>query len=506
MKQIFAALLLLVTGLQTATAQKITYSEPDREDPRQMNYEIIGRLGGSIFTYKSFRDNHQIVVYDANMRQTQKIKLDFLPDKVINCDFITYPDYFYLIYQHQRKGNVFCTAVKFDKDGKRSTDPQVLDTTEVNFWANNRLYNLVVSQNKQYIGLYKVNSRNDKKYILGHALFSKDLTLVSKSKLEIAMPERNDYLSDFALDDEGDLAFLSLSGTSQSDNINKMLLVLKPKAADSLQIKEIPLKSMYLDDARIKADNKNRNFLIVSFFTKQRRGNIDGIFATVYNKLQQQFTVTQTNTISEEVRTDARSQGSTRTAFNDYFLEDIIVREDGGFIIAAESVYSQNRGGTYNRWDYFYGNQFVGTTNYYSWNNWNDFAYPWSRFNSTNNQITRYYAENIAVLSFASNAQMEWANIIRKSQYDDYSDDLIGYGVVNTGDAAHFIFNVLEKKNLILNEHMISPEGQLSRNPTFKNLDKGYEFMPRHGKQVGSRTFIVPCTYRNYICFAKIEI
>ena len=52
---------------------------------------------------------------------------------------------------------------------------------------------------------------------------------------------------------------------------------------------------------------------------------------------------------------------------------------------------------------------------------------------------------------------------------------------------------------------IISPDGKMNRNPTLKNLDKGYEFMPKYGKQVSAKQIIIPCLYRNYICFAKID-
>jgi hypothetical protein len=100
---------------------------------------------------------------------------------------------------------------------------------------------------------------------------------------------------------------------------------------------------------------------------------------------------------------------------------------------------------------------------------------------------------------------MEWSNVVRKSQFDDNSDDMIGFGMMNTGDQLHFLFNIQEKRTLILSDQSIAPGGQLTRNPTLKNLDKGYEFMPRHAKQIGLRQVLVPCQFRGYICFAKID-
>ena len=77
---------------------------------------------------------------------------------------------------------------------------------------------------------------------------------------------------------------------------------------------------------------------------------------------------------------------------------------------------------------------------------------------------------------------MEWSNVVHKSQFDDNTDNLIGYGLINTGDQIHYLFNVQEKRQTVFSDQTISPDGQLSHNATLKNLDKGYEFMPRHAK------------------------
>ncbi len=57
----------------------------------------------------------------------------------------------------------------------------------------------------------------------------------------------------------------------------------------------------------------------------------------------------------------------------------------------------------------------------------------------------------------------------------------------------------------MLNDQSLDADGKITRNPTLKNLDKGYEFMARYGKQVSSNQMIVPCLYRSYLCMAKID-
>ncbi|NJO25931.1 MAG: hypothetical protein HC867_09470 [Bacteroidia bacterium] len=118
---------------------------------------------------------------------------------------------------------------------------------------------------------------------------------------------------------------------------------------------------------------------------------------------------------------------------------------------------------------------------------------------------TRHYYENVAVFSFSSDAKLEWTNFIRKTQYEDNSDVTLSYQLFNTGGELHFLFNQLERRSLLLNDQSVGPDGQIKRNPTLRNLDKGYEFMPRFGKQTGARQLVIPCMTRNYICFAKLD-
>ena len=98
-----------------------------------------------------------------------------------------------------------------------------------------------------------------------------------------------------------------------------------------------------------------------------------------------------------------------------------------------------------------------------------------------------------------------WNKVFSKDHFDDDTDDLISYQLMNTGGQLHFLFNMEERRTNLLNDYTIEPGGKISRNPTLHNLDKGFEFMAKYGKQVSARQMIIPCLYRNNVCFAKIE-
>src|SRR4051794_33220886 len=102
MKKVVACLVLLVQ-IGFAYSQHVVYSEPDKNDYRQTEFEIIGKINGNILIYKNTRNSYALSVYDMDMKQKDRLKLDFLPDRIINADFLVYPDFCYMFYQYQKK-------------------------------------------------------------------------------------------------------------------------------------------------------------------------------------------------------------------------------------------------------------------------------------------------------------------------------------------------------------------------------------------------------------------
>jgi hypothetical protein len=512
MRSLIVTAFLLTAGIGVQ-AQKITYSEPDREDVRNLNFEVIGKMNDHFLIYKAYRDNHTITTYDNNMKVVEKHKLDFIPDRTMNVDFLYYKDFSYLFFQYQRKSIMYCMAAKLDGDGQLVGKPILLDTTDISYSSSKKLYTILNSEDKQKISVLKINTKNDKLHVVTTCLFNSELALLQKSRVSVSMEERNAFLNEFTLDNDGDLGMLKAAGTSQNDNITKLDLIVKQSTTDTVRVYPIDLMGLFMDDIRLKVDNANRHYLITSFYSKSKRGNVDGLYCSLWDKTTGTILSNNNTLFSDELRNDAKGDGSTKTAFNDYFLQNIVMRKDGGYAIAAESVYTSSRSGPNSRWDYMngggygYNSPFYSPYNYYSYSNpFSNYYYPWGRYGGFGGyQVTRYFADNIAVMSFDTTGHMEWANIIRKSQYDDNTDNYLGYGTMRTGSEIHFIFNQLEKRALLLSDQSITAEGQVHRSPTFKNLDKGYSFMPRFAKQVSSWQMIVPCEYRNYICFAKVE-
>lgn len=490
-----------------ASAQRIFYTEADRDDYRQMNFEIIGKVGGNINIYKNYRARYDVSVYDNEMKPKSKTRLEFMPERLIDVDFVVYPDFYWMIYQHQKRNVVYCTVVKMDGNGKLLQDPIDIDTTHNAGGSENKVYSMVASEDKKQIMVFKINQRNEKKYRFTVMRFNPDMKMEEKSVLYLDMPNES-ILTEFVIDNDGELVFGRSVRTSNREFIKAFDLVSKSPNDDKFVLTNVPLTDKTLDEIKIKPDNLNKKFVINSFFYKQRKGNIDGIYNMIWDKADQKLYALSSIVFDETLRADAKSENiNSRQAFNDYFIKQVIPKRDGGFVVFAELYYTTSRGGAWNRWDYLYGFNYFSPINdwYYSPYNslnfwrWND---PFNRFGAN---TVRHYAENVVVMSFDDRAQLQWSNVVRKNQFDDNSDMFLSYQIFNSGSEIKFLFNVEERREKILASVTINPEGQQKREPTMRNLDRNYQFMPRFGKQVGARQIVLPCMYKNYICFAKID-
>jgi hypothetical protein len=498
---LFVAVFLSFSSI--VSAQRIVYSEYEKDDSRRMNFEILGKVSGNFLVYKGLRNKNQISVFNNDMEQISKEELDFIPDdRLINIDFFPYNDFSYIVYQYQKKNIVYCNAVKVDGMAKKVSEIIPLDTTHIAFNANNKIYSVISSEDKSKLMVFKINSRNRSKFILTTLLFDNNLNQLKRSRFQMPMEANNDYLDEFHVDNEGDLVFSKFNRSSNETILNSSLM-WKPAQSDTITEIQIPQDEMYLDDIHIKVDNVNKRYFLTSFYYKQKRGNVEGFYFYVWDKETKYPSMQNSLVLSEDLRREARGDANMKMAFNDYFIRNIVVKRDGGFIINTESYYTTSRLRNWNRWNYLYGSPYNSYDYYTSYSPY--YSSWWWRNRYDNSQAIRHHADNLAILSFDKNGSLQWSNVIHKEQFDDEGDDRISFQTVNTGSQIHYIFNMDEKRSLLLNDFMLSPDGQVNHNPTLKNLDRGYEFLPKYGKQVSSYQVIIPCFYRNYICFAKLE-
>ena len=486
-------------------AQQVSFSEYENGDNRDINFEIIGKIKDNYLVYKNIKWKHRLAIFDNGMQTKNIVALDFLPEKTLNVDFIVYPNFFYMVYQYQKRNIVHCMAVKMDGEGNKLSDPAELDTTQISIFSENKIYSTINSEDKQRIMIFKIQKKYDKISVVT-LLFDEGMQLLKKSRMNMPYNERRENYGDFLLDNEGDLVTTLAIEPANREYSNELTLVTKAPMSDSFSFHNIDLEKKYVNEVKLKIDNLNKRYLINSFFFKKNIGFVDGLFTCCWDKVNARQYFSGFKEFSDSLRAEARSDGRLRNAFDEYVIRQVIVKKDGGFLLLTEDFSSQTsnfNNNPFNRWNNYSNPYSLNPNSYYSYNPYsNNYYRPYSSFN---NQNTRYFCANIVVMSINKEGKGEWEKIIHKDQMDDNEDNFLSYSTMNSGGEIHFLYNV-DKKNQLIADESISPDGTNKRNPTLKSQERGYQFMPKLGKQVGARQLLVPCVYRGYICFAKVEL
>jgi len=507
-------LFVLLASVSTTKAQRIYYSQPDRDDLRQLRFEILGKYNSNYLVYKNNRSSHAIAVYDADMKQKEKVDLDFIPDRVINVELFSHPEHSIVVYQYQKKSIVYCMGVMIDGNGKKIGEPLQLDTTQLGIFSDNKIYSIIISDDKQKLMIFKIKNKEKDDFTVQTTLLSHNLMPLRKSSFTYHLENTIESIADFYLDNEGNFLFSHVSRPAAREYINKATLVVLPAFGDSVKKFNLTLEKVFLEELRIKVDNLNGRYVLTSLYSKLKRGNIDGLFTAIVNKDLTGTDIEKAIEFNDDFRNQAKGDNSSKLAFNDYYLKHLIVKKDGGILITGENTYGSSRGSNYNRWDnpWMWGSPY-GPGSYLGWNPWNNWGMSgwgmnWgSQFGSGwgNNNQTRYYTDNVMVISLDKDANMQWNNVVAKSQFDDNSDNMLSYQIMNSGAELLFLYNEWSRRNPLLNAQALEPGGKVNKKPPLKSLDKGFEFMIRFGKQVSAREMIVPCIYRNAFSFARIE-
>lgn len=500
MNRVICILFLAITISTGATAQNIKFSDYEREDTRDINFDIIGKMKNKILVYKNIRWKHKINIYDNDMNTLESVKLDFVPDKTFNIDFVAYADYFFMIYQYQKGNILHCMVVKMDDNAKKLSEPVEVDTTRIPVMTDNKIYTTISSEDKQKIIIFKIQTRYQK-FNMATMLFDNQMQLIKRSRFLAGYNDRKESYDNFLLANDGNFIFTYAKQLGNRDNSNTLSLMTKAPLNDNFTEEKIELEEKYTDQINLKIDNRNNRYILNTFYYRKNRGSIEGLFTYIYDKREEKMAASVFMQLYDSIRAEAKTSGMLRFAFDNFFIRQVIVKGDGGFILTAEDYSSDTRGNNrFNRYDYLYNPYSLYPGGYY----YNPYSGYYRPLSSYGNQSTRYYSENILVLSLSKDGTAQWDKILHKSQFDDDDENFLSFFAMASGNEIHFLFND-DKRNQIVSDQGLTPDGILTRHPTLKSQQKGYEFMPSLSKQIGARQVIIPCSYRSFICFAKVD-
>lgn len=499
MKILFFIVLACVS--MVALSQKVVYPE-NAYGERVGNiryFQIVGRVSDHFLVYENQKSQNFLRVYDDSMNLKSNIKLTFRPEKFLFTKFFDYPDFAWMIYVYRRNNIDYFMAAKINGDGEVVGKPKVLDKSHVGVGAT-QFINVLRSKDKSKILIYKDHRQLDR-VDFTNLVFNSDMQLIHRSE-NVTYYNRNEEIFDnFSVNNEGDWLFTrekhpNIHSFPRAE-IQSAQLYTQYHNEDTLRSSNLPMENISLQALSLNIDNLNKHVILNSLYSSN--SNIDGLYTAVWNQSDTSWASSKVTQLGKTIRDLANPKRLNKAALDNFYIQHIFLKKDGGFIVAAEqrtSVYSTPnpdipyRSPSFALYDTYQNDreQFLGSSQTH-----------------LNTHISGAEYGNILVLDADSSGNLQWGNVVPKNQYGDVDLGWISYATVYRGDKLNFIYNEPYKQIWLLQNQNVTSKGNVSMNPLMQGLKNKHIFMPSRGRQISSDEFIIPVIHNNNLCFAKIN-
>ncbi|MFI5196497.1 MAG: hypothetical protein ACHQD8_05360 [Chitinophagales bacterium] len=461
-------------------AQDVTYSAYDRFDYRSDDYAVVGMTGGLLYTYRNTTDGALLDAYDDSMNKLATVLLDFFPQRIYQTRFVSYPDKIIVLYQALESNKVVQYVALLDEKGRLKNKPVEVGSTKTGiFGATKTYFSSTVSDDKKTILIYTVNDKGTEIAFDGKWLDDK-LTITKRSHAVFKTDNTVEH-GDVNVSNAGVMYISVFTPVGTQNNADQFwILALIPGAA-KFDAKELPLDTKFAASGYIRVDNVNNRVYFGGFYADKKNGNYDGIIYAAYDIAGNTYLNKKFIPFDQDLINAAGARRRNH-AFDNYAVRQLVVKNDGGFVLVSEVNYVTTR------------SNYTPGFGYYSF---------YSPYMTT--MVHEYHYNDIMALSYNKDGTRVWSSFIPKEQYSQEDGGVFSsYALLNTGGTLAFLFNDFNATHSRIQLATLNSGGK-SEIHSFTAEGNDYpDWLPRYGKQVAGRMLVVPCFHKKQICFAKV--
>ena len=475
------SLLLTLFFLNTLSAQEVLYSPSEKFDFRSGDYAVVGKVGNKLYTYRASTEGFFLDAYGDSMEHTATVVLDFFPKKIYETRFVISGSNIIVLYQSVEGTKVVQYAALLDEKGRLTKGPLQLSEAKTGIFGPTRSYfSSAVSEDKKNIIVYSAIDKREQIEFDGKWI-DENLTITHRTHV-VYKGDGNEISHGEAIVGNDGMLYLPvyypIGGKDFSD---QLWLLSMPAAGGKFTAKDLPMDNKFVANAYMKLDNNNNRIYVGGFYSDKKNGNYIGALYAYYDIASGSFMNKKMLPFDERL-ISATGERSKRHAFNDFNVKQLIVKNDGGFVLIAENYYVTTRSSYSPAWGY------------YSW-----YA---PNMNST---VREYHYNDILTLSYDGNGTKVWDAFVRKEQYSQEDGGVFSsYALLNTGGTLAFLFNDFNTTHSRIQLATVDGDGKTNMRSFATEGNNDPDWIPRVGKQVSAREMVVPCVKRRQICFAKI--
>lgn len=484
--RILGLTLLVAVCAIGARAQEVLYTQYEKFDARSDEFSVVGKVGDRVYTFRSQGKDFFLESYNNNMDKLATVVLDFFPTKIYETRFVASATQITVLYQAISGNKIIQYAALLDEMGRLKKGPLSLGEVKTGILGPTKdYYESAVSEDKKTIAVYKMETRGNSIEIEGKCIDA-DLNITKRFK-SLYKGENNVAHGDLIIANDGTIYLPAYTPIGNRNYADQLMLLVLPTAignGNKFMQKELPLNNNYASRVYIKIDNVNNRVYVGGFYSDKKNGNFDGVLYAYYD------VATGNYENKKFIAFDPGIQGATgernvNRAFNDFQIKQLIVKNDGGFVMVAEEAYVSVRTG------------YAPGFGYYSMYN------PMMMGSGQN--IREYYYNDILALSYNGDGVREWYSFVRKQQYSQEDNGRFSsYAFLNSGASLGFLFNDYDTRNSRIQLATVDNSGKSDMRSFAAEGNDNPDWLPRFGKQVSAREIVVPCLRKKQICFSKV--
>ena len=486
MKPLFLAFFLFLFALPAADAQQVTYSPYNDFTLSGGATGVVGKIGGKIFTFRYDGGGAFLDAWDEAMQPVATVILDFIPPKAQSIRMFAVADSMVAVYEYSVGRDLFLYAALLDAEGRLLKRPFKLDQLRTGLLgtSDKDRFEVVASDDRRHFVAYRLEdqSRNVQLKVVSFGL---DLTLTNRASLNYRDSEAMWGGRPVVLQNGSFvMPVRSVSGSRESSA--KVVLLTLPEGAKKLDFTPVPMNGKYLYEPLLKADRNTAVFHLAGYYGESRNAPAGGVLLYTLDNETGTIKDSRTAPFDAKLRTQASGGGSARNAFANQKLQQLLLRNDGGFATISEESFVSARTSTVG----------MGMGGFYS--TYND---PF--MNRT--LIREYFYNDVVLLSFDNTASLQWSTVVRKEQYSQEDGGLFAsYALLNTGSEIGILYNDFNTRQSTIQFVTVDDDGHQERKSFVAAGDNSPDWIPSSARQVSAREVIVPCLARKKLCFAKV--
>jgi len=433
-------IIYVLTGGSCLVAQDIVLSEPV-DLTYDIGYKLVGYFGQKTLLYRRTERKHFIQSFDKDFEEEWKRPIEFeeqngnvRPISIIQKDTL-----FYIFYYYSKAGKTHLHATVFDT---AATPQATYPIASFKGFFSLGEDDLVFSDNKNYMTVYAPSNRGDLDVVV--------FDLVGQQTIwdKQLVYENLDYYQNFeqiVLTNEGILFVMYNQHNIRRKAEQHQLVLYQINQLGEQQRQLIPFHNFLTFDFKLVYDELNQQLVGAGFYGK-RNDLVNGsfYFSVASGRSPQVSKQPFDDTLIRSLTGNRRKRIK---GVRYLYAEQLILRKDGGVLLAGEQQYRFMNSGFY-----FVEDEPIRQTD--------------------------YLYENILLVSIHPDGQRHWNEVLYKSQSSE--NDRARYSsffVFKTNNSIRFLYNNKIAWNTSIFEYVLDVHGQVERR-IIKHQEKKASILP----------------------------